>query len=407
MSISYNSEKKKSKSAYFFTALLIIYPILSLYLVLGSPVALSDLLLMLFVIKAVFENIQNVKVSFSENYLPYFVYILVHLIFSIFITDLNLFDLVGTTLRYSLYLFTVSFIIKKYYDVEFAIHIYRWSCVICVFWALTQVVLYSTVGFYLPGYIENPIFPVNAIQIKQFENSMFQSWFNNLRPRSFFAEPAHYSEYLLGGLAITLFDTDNNQSQKRKDIIIILIILLGLLISASSTGILTGSVLLVIYAIIRIRSKINKTTLLLFVMVLPLVLLSIFKSNSFNSFLKRLNYSFEGRFNGYSSVELQKKDPVTFLFGNGMINTSDRYLAGYNRLFVYFGLFGCLIFGICTFSIFLKIKKTSWRKMVFLTFLILNTGTELLFQPMIVVFIPLFILDEKERLSNKPARPYV
>lgn len=370
-----------------FTILIVVYPILSLYSLMGTPVSLSNILLIGVLMSVLLNQKRSNHIENQcSSFFPYYVYIIIHLLFILLLKEkINYVDTIGSTLRYLLNLTPLVFFARGYFDYKLGLKVYRSICLISVYYAVTQFVLHYAFGFYLPGYINTPLFPIINHQISEFEDNMIKSWFTVFRPRSFFAEPAHFAEYILGYYTMCLFGECDNQKQRKKDIIIILI---GVFISLSSTGILTAFLLLFAYFFIKLRTGISKKSFALILTLIPLVLMVLFNTDSYNYFMDRFKTSAGYRFR--SEETLPNFTTLSVIFGESMGYKAGFYMTGFLRLFAYFGIVGLILFLI---GVIRTIKSNKSVKLIsiVLVFLFLNIGTELLFQSILMPYLGFII----------------
>ena len=202
----------------------------------------------------------------------------------------------------------------------------------------------------------------------------------NLRPSSFFSEPAWLATYLLLGLYISLF------INKQKMWIITLIVI-GITICLSSTGIIG---LLVIAAMYMKReiNKISNKKIIISLLVFLIVFFVLFKYDLIDYFITRIFYSDStgNRLDSYS-IFYQKETFLNVLLGHGMNDIGEEisYLSSYPRIYYYFGILGCLVFLLLFINLFLNISKD--KKSLFFLFLILNIGTEIIFGVGIILYL--------------------
>lgn len=133
-------------------------------------------------------------------------------------------------------------IIKKYY---------RRAVYCCIAFFIVQEIMYYSMGWRLMGLI--PVLDVSYsyITMQQFIENM--SHLN--RSMSFFLEPAHYAQYVLGYLAVTLGDNYKHNRLYSKESVIITI---ALLLTWSGTAILLTLILWIVSFIFYKKNPIIK-----------------------------------------------------------------------------------------------------------------------------------------------------
>lgn len=376
----------------FFTGLVALFPLLFIYTLGGSSFTLADFLLVAFIpVLICYKTIKCDELHFKSPFLPFLLYVVFHFLLFVILSDEEKF--IGSTLRYVLYLCVVVFG-KEFFDFDVCKKIYKWVCIVSTAYLFVQSFLFHFLNYYLPGYIQNSLFPVVANQIALLEDNLLQTWFSVLRPSSFFAEPAHYSEYVVNYLALSLFCLD-----KKRNLYIAIFLTVGLLVSMSSTGILTAFFVWLFFLLSRLNQI--RLPILIGFSMLPIVFFILVNTSFFSFFLERMEMgqSASGRFQGYEDLSSSFSSLFDVLFGFGMdTSVVGTYLAGFARLYVFFGFLGCVCFLCCMGMLFFNKNVDYLRKMLILVFLFLNVGTELLFQPMVCLFLLLICSESKEKV---------
>ncbi len=378
-----------------FTLLMVLYPLLFLYSVGYSSIKIPDVLLVILTFFLLSDTLYKKNYFLiSIELIPYFCCILFHLIYSFFLDENN--KVVGTTFRYFFYLGTLFFWSRKYFLIDYGIEVFKHIGIVATSFIILQTILYNFFHLFLPGYIQNSFFPVLANQIAVLESNLNQNWFSYLRPSSFFTEPAQYAEYMLGIQTIMLFCKNNTK--------IASFFSLGILLSMSSTGIITLSFIWGLYAYKKIKQRMSIILLSILIVLIPTCFFIILNSFFWRNFENRMidGSSTAGRFDGYLSVFSYVHDEMSsFIFGIGM-NTEffSNYLAGYARLILFFGFCGflCFLFFIVYILAFKQCQK--WQIVLLLVFIALNIGTELLFQPVILTFLPFILCYENHEKNS-------
>jgi hypothetical protein len=216
----------------------------------------------------------------------------------------------------------------------------------------------------------------------------------DIRPRSIFAEPAHYAQYVLGYIAL-LFSSN---PQPKRFMTQALVLSFGIILSGSSTGILCLGALWILYMIRGKNSaKYIPIVLVALLVIFQLKLLSVFESRMEDG------ASTAGRFDGYFLMWKLVKDNLLSLFvGHGMRSLALEtgiYLPGYPRLVWYFGLIGMALFLVVMLS-YLKRHRYHSNALIIL-FLALNLGTEVALGPFMLLYTAfIIVLSNENRNSN-------
>ena len=250
-------------------------------------------------------------------------------------------------------------------------------------------------GYYIKGVLNISFLPVTRADLPEFGNNISQ-YTLSFRPRSFFGEPAHYGTYICGYFAISLFKNG------KKELPVQLFLSLGALLSLSSLAIIMIIGIWVMYFVFNFSRKVPLRTLLA-VICIPVILFFVIKSSFFQQFLYRLTEtkSTQDRFYGYENLTRYfdgKTSLLLFGFGNGGVTIPDgEYLAGYARLFLYYGLVGIVVFLSNMLSVFLKGQK--WQKMLLIVVLALQIGGESFLGNMILCQLPFVCSINKNTVS--------
>lgn len=393
---NYNSRFKT-----YFTLLIILYPILAIYGLGNTSLNIADTLMILIspllIISIIREN-DRINNVISGKLTLFCAYIIIQLPFVLLIYNADVFDTVGTAFRYSLYLIALILFQKKYFDIELGLKIYKYVSIISAVYIILQTVSFRFFGYYLTGTLHIPFFPIMSHQINNLEYRIDNDLVNVLRPRAFFAEPVHYSQYIIGNIIVLLF---RKQEKDKNKIIIALFLSLSLIFSTSSTGILCCALVWGVWVLSKINAKIDKKKIIPVLFVIILFFVFSLNFDSFSFFMDRMEDGSAAarHFDGYKYMfDDIYNNTFIMIFGHGM-GKYEYYLPGLARIIYYYGLFGTIIFAYCIFRIFTK--QDSWQKILLLFFLILSFGTECLFQPMCIVYFSLIIWESNLKYINK------
>lgn len=388
---SYNDSKLKKA----YTSLLILYPILCIYSLFGSPIMLPDFLMILLLAFITLRACFTKSLALETSFLPWTIYIIIHMLATLLlrnISDTN--DFIGSTLRYLIYFFAILLGAKNYFDVEYAIKLYKYVCIISTAFLILQTIVVALFGYYIKGYLDISFLPILRSDLYGFGTNVSQ--YAIFRPRSLFGEPAHYGTYICGYLAISLFRNG------KKELPVQLFLSFGALLSMSSTAILMTIGIWMIYVFFNFPRKVSHHTLLV-ALFIPIVFSIIISTTYFQNFIYRLfaTNNAENRFGGYGYILKYfggKVAPLLFGFGNGGLQFDGVYLAGYGRLLVYYGLVGVCIFAANMIWVFYKRKK--WQRILLIVLLVLQIGTECFFGNIILCFLPFMIASPTEATSS-------
>ena len=279
-------------------------------------------------------------------------------------------------------------------DYHVAKKIYIWVAMFASIFLIVQFVFLNIFGVYVPGVINNPLFPPNESILTITSKTISSS----RRVSGLFSEPASHSVYVLGAFALALF---GNDIKKHKFVLFILG--LSILMSVSSTGILGLAFLIliyVIYEIIKKKGRIKISSLLTF-FVLVLAFFVISQTSIWTLFIQRIDQgtSLNNRFAAYSQPLDSEIGNV--LFGHGMdleSLPSSVYYAGYPRFVYYFGLVGLLLWLMMIISSFKNTK--SEIILLLLLFIFLNIGESTMLGFSGSLFLLLVFLGKNNSVSN-------
>lgn len=380
---------KNNTISRIFTTLLIIYPLLGMYSMFGSPIMLPDFLMILLLAFITLRACFIKSVAFETSFLPWTIYIIIHMLATLLLRNVsNTNDFIGSTLRYLIYLIAILLGTKNYFDVDYAIKLYKYVCVISTAFLILQTIVVALFGYYIKGYLDISFLPISRSDLYGFGTNVSQ--YAIFRPRSFFSEPAHYGSYICGFLTISLFRNG------KKELPVQLFLSLGALLSMSSTAILIIIVIWAIYFYVNFSWKISYRTLLMLLFV-PIILLFVIRSEYFQVFIYRLfeTNSAQNRFNGYENIMKYFDGKMSMFllgYGNGGLQFDGVYLAGYGRLLVYYGLVGAIVYLINMLYSFSK--GAHWQKILLIVMLILAIGEDSFFNNIILCRLP-FVCSTK------------
>ena len=342
-----------------YTILIVIYVPLSIYSTGINGISIADLLLLILSVMLIIDTIRKKKLKI---FIPFFVFS-IYLIINLFFLDMNIENILKTC-RFLYYLLVVSIFSSKYFNFELGIKVYKYVSIFAVFYIIIQFTLMKTIGYYLPGYI--PFLKINRTELVEFSSSIYSK--AQLRVRSIFTEPSQFAEYVAVCLACILL-IKNNEKNKLP---VAIFLTLGLIISTSSTGIILAAVVWTIYFFSKLKTKITKKKLILFLTILIIAAIYLKNSSAFSTFIERINtgYSQDNRFNGYELILNEvSSNNINILFGAGM-NSYDEYLAGWARMIYYFGIIGTLIYIV---SLLILINKNKETRIIGLIALLMGT----------------------------------
>lgn len=376
-----------------FTSLIVFYAIFYVY---RSPIAtltVADVLLIVLFPIFIWCVLKNKsKKIVSIPIMLVFLYFCVQLIIIIIACSPNYTNtILWPTLRYLTYLFTIAFLMRSLFNVEFGIILYKITSLFASIYLLIQIFCIKFFNFYLQGTI--PGLPLDVEHLEIF-NQVMSIDSNALRARSIFCEISHYATYVILFLAIELFYS------KRKNWKVILIITLALLLSGSSAGIILTGLLYVTYGFIQLK-KLSKTKIVILQIILILIaILALFytRTKSFELFYNRVfinQDSVKGRFGNYDLIFLDRNiSTINLLFGRGMLKITD-YIPSIPRIYFYSGLVGMIFYSVLSIICFYKLNGL--KRFAFILLFITAFFGEILFHSLLFIYIPFIVNNEENK----------
>jgi hypothetical protein len=369
---------KQNKLIYFFSLLIVLYPILNRYRAPIIPfLTLSEFLLIPYYF-LYFKNSNNKKSLFL---ILLSIYILINAFLSISSSP-NIVDLIGTSFRLIFLYFSTSIFSFKFFDIKLAKSFLNTVSLVLSFYAITQFI-FSFFNIYLTTYL--PFLEI--IGDINIDNQIIDQAFYGIqfRSRSFLNEPAHLATYLILPIFLNIF-----KDNKVKPTFSFLIMILALLASLSMTGI----ILLIILFTLAIFIRFKKIQIIaFFVFFIIIFSISFFSGIIFDFFSILLNTKIENFMDLlYSNTRFYQIFEVDYfpsffkaLFGHGL-NELNVYLPSYFQIVFSFGIIGFFIYLLFLVNLLFKSQKTN--KNLTIIFIFLNLGTEVLFGNFTIFYYP-------------------
>ncbi|HFI0586845.1 TPA: O-antigen ligase family protein [Streptococcus suis] len=391
---------KKFSVSKLYTWALVLLPLVSIYGISEINFDFGTLVLLLllpFVIHEQGKIVLEKQIVFP--WLLYAIYIVISLYFptifgkEIYLTNGSVYVRAFKNILYIfiLVLSTSRGIIDKDYFVQIYLKVTK----ICTCYIFIQVVLYYTIRFNLPGYI-------NMMLVAEgYGERLDITSFSLFRPTSLFYEPAHFFEYVIIGVIIYLFrykDTPKN------DIFNAIFLALGIVLSTSGMGILTIAGILVFWLLqqlsrtkfIRVRKE------MFFLIVIGLIAVAFFLQSGFGqSVLSRLfstgtNYSaLDGRTEIYERIF--SFDIGRVLLGSGYGNVLEHYFYpawAFNLWCL--GIVGSSIIVILYLRAYFHSRVTIAKIIVLVNFMLCFVSTLFMGKNLLFYFLFIYILSRAD-----------
>ncbi|GEM_PF-1637574 len=238
---------------------------------------------------------------------------------------------------------------------------------------VSSLFLFVQFYFYMKGIIVYGFIPYMSMDsIKGIITSISYG-----RPNSFFLEPAHFAIYVLPVYAISLY---------KKDYIISIILLLALIFSTSSTGIVIGIIVTIIFIVKKDTIPIIIKWILLLIGIMVIVLFIPFIAQS--SILKKISFiSLIENIRVFGTLKYFKYFNAKELLTGVGINQISSYLKIYANVnvtnyanaiffsFLSFGVLGGTVWTTYVVSLF-KLNK---NKILYLVFILVCFSDQILF----------------------------
>lgn len=379
-----------------FSIILMAAPILELYALNLSTVTVADFLLMLLFLTGLLHLIYKRKITVNKEIILYIFYIIMQFFLTILFNLSDLWEFSDVFLRmgrYVFYLFILAIYVPNFLNIRTAVIANKVIAIIATIFLIIQIAVYQAYNYYIPGYLPNV--PLIRTELITHATELFEF---DKRCRSFFGEPAQYSVYILICISLIL----GEEQLSKKDFILLSFLSLGVLLAASSTGILLLFILFCCKFLI-VKIKYIRPWQILFALCIPIIIILIVNMPSFQLFLLRMQKgnSASEHFSAYFNILSLEQNQFSNWLGNGMINNKEYgYLAGYIRAYYYLGFTGVFIILGILFSWLFGVNKK--YRLLLIMFIILNlSGTEL-FGIQILSILPFIVvsIDSKRKTVN-------
>jgi len=399
--------KKNNKLSKLFTSLLIISPILAPYQISGISFGFLGLLLIVPLI-VLFEL--RIGVKWAKYFWFYFIYIILTRIFyadGLYISNLFSFSVISFVI--------LTGLSGQYFNLKYAVKIYRKSVLFCVSFFVFQELMFYTVGYRLVGLLPFDIYGNESYDVIKLRLSAIS------RSSSFFHEPSYFSEYLIPLLAIELFNSKNNKLINISAISISIV----LLFLKSGLGIAIMSILWVIWIIYSLKKfSFNKKLIIIFILI-PILLLGSFfyiKSEIGDELLLRTEefgivdgttstyvriirgydlYSefitFNKVFGLNSSFKIQSLIESSSMYN--LFPTDDLSFNSVQSILIYGGFFGLLLFFLHFNYLFRK--NTIEGKLLAIAFLLLSLIAAIYLKPTMLLIYSFMFGFHKQYLNSR------
>lgn len=257
--------ERGSRYSRLYTLTILLSPILRQY-VSGIPgVTLAELTLGISCMLLLMNN--GLKISFKKIkplMFLWFIGILLSLI-SFLIQQSISFEAISRLIRFSYYVCLI-FVASRYFQLRYAVKVLKFLTLAVSIYIVLQIVVYNLEGIVLPFKVLP--FPLGRDIDIEYMTQFASTYY--LRPTGIFVEPGYVAQFLLPGLALSLFGWLENDKVDIKNVILIL---LALILTTSSQGVFLGGLILSGFLFHRIKSNksysgVIKNIILIAIMIL-------------------------------------------------------------------------------------------------------------------------------------------
>lgn len=376
-----------------YNSLLIILPIMMLYGFSFLPnVTFSDYILLFFLITDFYISFFRGQYRVSKSFLGLVIYLLVQpMLLGLYGgTDIDWLDAIGSSWKLAIYVYAICSVSFRYCRTEILLKMIRAVGILSTAYSGLQLI--SGTLFHVPLTPYIPFLPV----LREGLDDQQLDWINYgllVRPRAWFSEPSTLAIFLLLALLVEVFlTTDKNRHWKY-----CIIYFLGIIFSNSSTGFMGFLIVILLTFLFYSEKFIHRMPKILFIVgaiSIPVVIILLYRSGYLTSILIHTFADGEGMSsqshfrdiyiafqNGFGVYEV--------LFGHGLQEVAAGYLPGWIRTYYCLGITGIILYIVSFSSIIFRIDKK--RRIIVLTFILLNIGTEIMLGVYILLYMSVAI----------------
>lgn len=411
------------KAITFFTLSIIISPFLSQYTSYIPGVTLGDVVLGISSIIILLTEGVTFNIKKSGKLVLFLYFGLLTSLVSLLIQQVYSLDIITRYIRFSFYIFVVLIGINKF-DLSYALKVYRLLCIAVSVYIILQTLFYTTTGIILPFKIlgipwaSGKTFDI--LDVKAIADSYYY------RPSGIFIEPGYAAQFLLPGLAISLYGWNGN---KKINFRIMGLLMVALLLTTSSQAILISGIIIFIYVLSIIKD--NRSFKKLFMNILIIVALFVLTIFFLNlSIVQRAISRVTGNIVGGSSVALRlyrgfavfiqlpflykvigvgHGNLGNFVISHGLITKYDpvvlsiasaEYANGISTVLVYYGVIGLVILSMIYFD-FLRHTKREFRLITIIQIILSFVGGSIFGVSIVFYFSLIFASYDNNDNINK------
>lgn len=248
---------------------------------------------------------------------------------------------INTSIHYLAYLFIVMLMPKLTTYKAYFIDIYCKATLVSAGLMVVQTIALQIYGICIPGVLT--FLPLTDDAMYNYAEAVM--YHNSGRCMSFFAEPSHYAVYVLPFLVIKLI---SNNGVAKKDLLQAVFVTVSLIMCASFTGILSAIIVWGLSVAILVLNRKLSITYILLIAISGAACAYVILNSSGGDYLSNENIyerQSQGRFSGFSIIDVVNPSKTALYFGYGMNDIGDLiYLPGWPRLLYYYGIVGSIIY---------------------------------------------------------------
>lgn len=381
----------------FFSILIVIYPILSIYSSTILTLSVGDIILLPMMLIGLIRLMKNNKITLQREWFYFFLFITLHTIVMLLLNDENYMnEVLLQVFRVLIYYLVIFLYIPNFFNEKAGMFALRYSSLFVAIFAILQTLGMRFFGIYISGVIKG--IPLLATELSEYGLNYSSGI---LRPRSILAEPEHVCSYLVVYTVIALFD---EKKVKYGDAIVMTV---AVICTVSSTGYLVFAGIWGLWCVWKLwgmRKNLTQRQIFFIVIIVSILIIAIcaiVRTEFFELFIERTfvnKGATEGRFSGYRIFNEERSIIEKFL-GIGFVDNKELFFASYPLIYWRFGMIGVMIFLVLAIRIFIK-KRGIQDRMMLIAFAVLCSAVQVLFSYHVMRFFAFMSLKDRGGFNN-------
>ena len=418
------------KTRKFFTASLILFPILNSAHIGNLNFGFGDAFLVLAYGIALLSHANKIKCGINKDsitFWPFVIYLIVITIINCStIPSFKFSSIFMPIIRYTFY-GIVLYSNRKFFDREFGKKFYINTCVIEALYGLLQFAITIIAGIALPY-----VLPFTTMEYGSYgaDYNATVLWtmqnVDGMRLVGFFPEASHFAQYTIICIVFLLFTDDKS----KKNIIKLIIVSLAILLTKSSVGIICYGIILIYYMMTEKHMSAKKLFTRIALLVLATFALLIIgnKMNILDFIRERLSqinertYAVSGNIRIIRGFLIYGEAPLHIkIFGIGcgnyvnfidyyhiktffdlVMDRNNEYMNAFSLLLIRSGIVGTGIFSVFAGKLFMKINRE--QKAIFYVWILLLFTENIFFSPIFVLL--LWFMMPQHGNHDEPSRKF-